>query len=204
MDQIESAYEWNAQRLTDMVMNECQLMERLHSINHYFFFDRGDFFSHFIDGCEELLEKFTSEVNIQKLESLLDMAIRTSSANSDPFKDDVSCELNRYGVQEQLTVTCLTKGALGPDAFTGGAQNSSTIASGINPMTNLGQAARNMKVHEAFTLDYKVRWPLTLILSKRAINKYQLIFRHLLQCKYVIKYLENVWLQHQQTKECGV
>lgn len=48
------------------------------------------------------------------------MAIRTSSVNSDPFKDDVSCELNSYGVGEQLTVTCLTRGALGPEAFSGG------------------------------------------------------------------------------------
>jgi len=29
-----------------------------------------------------------------------------------------------------------------------------------------------MKVYEAFTLDYKVRWPLTLVISKRSINKY--------------------------------
>ena len=61
-----------------------------------------------------------------------------------------------------------------------------------------------LKVHEAFTLDYKVRWPLTLIISKKAINKYQLIFRHLLQCKYAEKHLEQVWFQHQATKECDV
>jgi gamma-tubulin complex component 2 len=75
-------------------------MERLKSIHHYFFFDRGDFFSHFIEGCEELLEKLTPEVSIQKLESLLEMAVRTSSAQSDPFKDDLSCELNKYGVRD--------------------------------------------------------------------------------------------------------
>lgn len=69
-------------------------------MNHYFFFDRGDFFSHFVDGCEEILEKYTSEVKMEKLESYLEMAIRTSSANSDPFKDDVTCELNGYGVSE--------------------------------------------------------------------------------------------------------
>jgi hypothetical protein len=37
---------------------------------------------------------------MEKLESFLEMAIRTSSANSDPFKDDVSCELNAYGLIE--------------------------------------------------------------------------------------------------------
>jgi hypothetical protein len=67
------------------------------------------------------------------------MAIRTSSTQSDPFKDDVSCELNSYGVSEQLLVTCLTRGALGSEAFSGGSANINTaLASGANPMLNIG------------------------------------------------------------------
>ncbi len=120
MDSIERAYEWNAARLSNLVLQECQLLKRLQSINHYFFFDKGDFFSHFIDASEELLEKLTHEVKIEKLEALLEMSIRSSSCQSDPFKDDVFCELNSYGVSEQLLVTCLTRGALGADAFSGG------------------------------------------------------------------------------------
>jgi gamma-tubulin complex component 2 len=102
-------------------------------MNHYFFFDRGDFFTHFIDGCQDILEKFTSEVKTEKLklEPLLEMAIQTSSAASDPFKDDVSCELSDYGVAEQNLVTCLTKGALGPDAFSSSVVNQMEVQ---NPM----------------------------------------------------------------------
>ena len=40
-----------------MVMGECELVSRLDSMNHYFFFDRGDLFSHFYDGCGDVLEK---------------------------------------------------------------------------------------------------------------------------------------------------
>jgi gamma-tubulin complex component 2 len=61
--------------------------------------------------------------------------------------------------------------------------------------------AKSLKVHEAFTLDYRVKWPLTLILSFKSITKYQLIFRHLLFCKYVERNLEKAWLLHQSTKE---
>jgi cobalt-zinc-cadmium efflux system membrane fusion protein len=51
----------------------------------------------------------------------------------------------------------------------------------VNPNNlKVGQTSGTLKVHEAFTLDYRVKWPLTLIISKKAINKYQLIFRHLL------------------------
>lgn len=192
---IEKAYEWNSARLLEMIMEECQLLKRLESMNHYFFFDRGDLFSHFYDSCGEILEKQSSDVKIEKLESCLEMAIRTSSANSDPFKDDLTCELNGYGVSEQLFVTWITRGALGNKAFTGN----------VNPSNlKVGQTSGTLKVHEAFTLDYRVKWPLTLIISKKAINKYQLIFRHLLQCKYAEKYLENVWCSHQLFKECNV
>jgi gamma-tubulin complex component 2 len=97
---IERAYEWNSARLLEMIFGECELLNRLESINHYFFFDRGDLFSHFYDGCGDILEKQSSDVKIEKLESCLEMAIRTSSANSDPFKDDVTCELNGYGMSE--------------------------------------------------------------------------------------------------------
>ena len=62
--------------------------------------DRGDFISHFIDEREDILERFTSEIKLEKLESHLDACIRGSSANSDPFKEDVTCELNTYGLTE--------------------------------------------------------------------------------------------------------
>lgn len=99
-EHIEKAYEWNSARLLELIMGECQLVQRLESINNYFFFKRGDVFSHFIDGCEEILESFSSDVKMEKIESLLEMAVRTSSANSDPFKDDVTCVLNSYGLSE--------------------------------------------------------------------------------------------------------
>jgi len=53
-----------------------------------------------------------------------------------------------------------------------------------------------MKVYESLTLNYKVQWPLTLVVSKKALNKYQLIFRHLLFQKYVETSLEKAWGIH--------
>jgi gamma-tubulin complex component 2 len=61
-----------------------------------------------------------------------------------------------------------------------------------------------MKVYEALTLNYKVKWPLSLVISKKAINKYQLIFRHLLVQKYIETNLEKAWSVHQSTKECNI
>jgi gamma-tubulin complex component 2 len=53
-----------------------------------------------MDIAEEELEKQNKFVSIEKLESLLEMALRTSSANSDIFKDDVSADLENYTLLE--------------------------------------------------------------------------------------------------------
>jgi gamma-tubulin complex component 2 len=86
-------------------------------VKHYFFLDKGDFFLHFVEGSDEILESKTSNMTNEKLESYLEMAIRTSSANADPFKDDVSCSINVFGLIEQLFAIKNIKGALGQNAF---------------------------------------------------------------------------------------
>lgn len=116
------------------------------------------------------------------------MALRTSSANVDPFKDDLTCELNSYTLIEQLFAMQNIRGALGNGAYLLNKEGAKKhfFSAPVN----------NLKVIETFTLDYRVKWPLTLIISRRAITKYQLIFRHLFFCKYVEKSLANTWLLH--------
>lgn len=135
------------------------------------------------------------------MESYLEMAIRTSSANSDPFKDDVTCSLSPFGLIEQLIAIRNIRGALGQNAF-GLSQIGSQVNNNNKYEKQTGKS--NLKVIEAFTLEYKLKWPLTLILSHKSITKYSLIFRHLLNCKYVERTLESLWLLHQTTKEFKV
>ena len=42
---------------------------------------------------------------------------------------------------------------------------------------------------ESFCLTYRVRWPLSLVISKRQLTKYQLIFRHLFYIQHVCVYV---------------
>lgn len=60
------------------------------------------------------------------------------------------------------------------------------------------------KVIDAFTLDYKVQWPLALVVSCGALTKYQMIFRHLFFCKHVERRLCDAWRNHQTTKELSL
>lgn len=114
---IERAYEWSSKRLLDLFFEEEQILERFKSIKHYFFLDLGDFFVHFFDVAEDQLDQMTKHVSIEKMKSLLELSIRTSSANSDPFKDDLTCELNSYSLNEQIFAMQNIRGALGENAY---------------------------------------------------------------------------------------
>ncbi len=49
-------------------------------------------------------------------------------------------------------------------------------------------------------LDYQAKWPLSLVVSRRAVTKYQLLFRHLFLAKFVERRLHTAWAEQQSTK----
>jgi gamma-tubulin complex component 2 len=53
---------------------------------------------------------------------------------------------------------------------------------------------------ESFTLDYTVKWPLSLIISKKALTQYQILFRHLFYAKHVERQLCNLWMNNKESK----
>lgn len=52
---------------------------------------------------------------------------------------------------------------------------------------------------EAFTLDYTVKFPLSLVISRKTILRYQLLFRHLLQLKHAERVLAETWTEHTKS-----
>jgi len=190
IEPIEKAYSWAAQRLIEQVMVEEQLVLRLKSIKHYFFLDTGDFFVHLLDSIQDELEKKHMNIARERLESLLELSLRTSSANADPFKDDVSCAIQPYALREQIYAMQSATGD--PSVFTG-EQDTSPI-----------YKHHAYKGVETFVLDYEVKWPLTLILSLKSMTKYQIIFRHLFICKYAERQLGQTWLLQQSLKELNL
>ncbi|CAO3686335.1 unnamed protein product [Umbelopsis ramanniana] len=49
----------------------------------------------------------------------------------------------------------------------------------------------------ALTLDYTVTFPLSLIISRKALTKYQLIFRHHLYLRHTESLLSEAWTEHK-------
>ncbi|XP_060951053.1 gamma-tubulin complex component 2-like [Limanda limanda] len=182
-EQIEKAYNYASKVLLDFLMEEKELVSRLRSIKHYFLMDKGDFFVHFMDLTEEELKKPVDDIVPPRLEALLELALRMSTANTDPFKDDLKIDLMPHDVITQL----LRVLAIKPK------QERSII--------NADSTETGLSGLEAFSFDYIVKWPLSLIINRKALTKYQMLFRHIFYCKHVERLLCNVWISNKDFRK---
>ena len=194
MEKIETAYTFASRKLLDMLMDEEQLLARLKSIKHYFLLDQGDFINHFMDIAEDELAKNVNDISEQKLKSLLELALRTSIANHDPFKDDLKCDLEPYTLVKHIM------GIVGVSESKPGDLGKGTPAAASPSTRAASQTYANLVGLDLFTLSYQIKWPLSLVVSKKVLVKYQLIFRHLFHCKHVERQLCKTWQNHQSTK----
>jgi gamma-tubulin complex component 2 len=55
--------------------------------------DQSDFMVHFMDIAEDEMKKEQNSIKLNRLESLLELSLRITSANSDPYKDDLKVKL---------------------------------------------------------------------------------------------------------------
>jgi gamma-tubulin complex component 2 len=98
------------------------LPDRLRSLKHYFFLDRSDFFTHFLDLASHELKKSSKLISLTKLQSLLDLSLRLpgSVAAADPFKEDVKVQMNDMALTDWL-MRIVSVSGLGEDALISGA-----------------------------------------------------------------------------------
>ncbi|RKP11111.1 gamma-tubulin complex component protein, partial [Thamnocephalis sphaerospora] len=189
---IEAAYNHANRTLLQMLLTDHQLHARLRSIKRYFLLDQSDFLTHFLDLAGDELKKPRQEVSLTKLQSLLELVLRTSAvAASDPFKEELRAELSRDRLVDGL-LRVIGRTAEGAD------DDDVTFATNVLGNAAISEAGVSVPMAgiEAFSLDYRVSFPLSLIISRRAITKYQLLFRHLFQVKHVERLLCHVWQEH--------
>lgn len=177
VEAIEHACSFSSQALLSLLVEDHQLLERLRSIKRFFFLENGDFFVHFMDQAEDLLKRKSTDISVRKLENLLDLSLRMTSADSDPYKDNVSCTILSFSLVDQI---------LG-------------YATGHDSRTE-ERTANNLPGIETFSLTYQVDWPLSLIFNKASMNLYQILFRQLFFFKHVERRLCACWASHQQLK----
>ncbi|RTG81909.1 gamma-tubulin complex component 2 [Schistosoma bovis] len=90
LDKIDQAHLYASSLLLKLMLQQKDLKEHLKSVKRFFLLDQGDFIVHFMDAAAAELRKNSEIISQLRLNSLLELALRTSTANSDPFKDNLS------------------------------------------------------------------------------------------------------------------
>lgn len=236
---IDGAYRRASAALLGLFMGSpvdggLDLPGRLRSMRSFFFLGRADWFSHFMDTAGAELEQNANDKPLARLEGLLDLAVRASSAAADPYREDISCGMHSFPIEDACrrmarghvlqdydddaasvkssSLQGSEAGAApaasrptgaGGAAIPAGVPAATAAAAAAGGAAALGVAGDTTGVR-CFTLKYRTSWPLSIVFSRALLLKYQVIFRHLLYCRYVERKLVEVWVDHQYTKELGL
>lgn len=176
---ITDAYTFASKALLELIMDDHDLMGHLLSVKRYFLLQQGDFIVQFMDACEGELTNNVDDVIPMRLENLLELTLRLSSAKHDKYQDDLFTTLLPFDICTQMAKIIKSDGNVDDDM-----EDTSTL-----------------KGIECFTFGYNVHWPLSIVLNQMTISKYQLIFRQLFYCKHVENYLCRVWIANKNAKK---
>jgi gamma-tubulin complex component 2 len=190
LDNVNSAYAYANSSLFNLLLTTHALPERLRSLKHYFFLDRSDFFSYFLELGASELKKPARNVNIGKLQSLLDIVLRQpgSVAAEDPYKEDVKVEINDVGLTNWLMKVVTVTGLDQDAANTGSITNYLTPAT-TAPVTD----DTHITGFQSLVFDYAMPFPLSLVVSRVTLTRYQLLFRYLLSLRHLETNLVDSW-----------
>eukprot|EP00727_Mastigamoeba_balamuthi_P001036 m51a1_g1093 putative gamma-tubulin complex component 2 isoform x1 (765) ;mRNA; r:66278-69215 len=188
---VERACAAASARLLGLMFDKLQLRARLRSLKHFFLLDQGDFFVHFMDVAGSELRRAAADINVPRLNALLELALRTSPLDADPYKGALECDLLPCTLVTQLLSIIHVNG----DVVEVRAQQQ--LPPGILPA---GVRQSKMTGMEAMAFDYKVDFPLSLVISRVAIVKYQMILRFLLLLKHVERRLSATWVALSGTR----
>ncbi|KUI53859.1 Spindle pole body component alp4 [Cytospora mali] len=182
LENVNNAYSHANESLMQLLLTTHALPDRLRSLKHYFFLDPSDYFTHFLELSSSELRKPTQVVNIAKLQSLLDLVLRQpgSIVALDPFKEDVKVQMNEItlikSLQRVVNITGIEEGG------------------SLQPLKD--QPIESDKKANGFTslqLDYTVPFPVSLVVSRKTIWRYQALFRYLLSLRHLESQLSTAW-----------
>ncbi|KAJ6088823.1 hypothetical protein N7486_010084 [Penicillium sp. IBT 16267x] len=128
------------------------------------FLDRSDFFSYFLELSASELRKPARVVNEGKLQSLLDLVLR--QPGSIAAQDPF-----KEDVKVRMNKIGLTKWL----------------------MQVAADDEKDIVGFDALELDYTVPFPLSLVISRKTVLRYQLVFRHLLSLRHLETLLVTSW-----------
>ena len=151
-------------------LKQAQVLPVLTCFKRFFLMEQGDFFSLLFDSAREELSQ-GADRDFGRLEALLTVLLRqTQEAVLPAFLDGLSCTLLGEAVDVQVT----------------------RIHAGQHRHADFHDVS-SLQCVEVFSLDFTCTGPLAFVLTKRAVTKYQLLFRHLFRCKHAERVVGSAW-----------
>ncbi|KAK2460223.1 hypothetical protein APHAL10511_007758 [Amanita phalloides] len=201
---LEDAYSHANHTLLDLLLKDQQLVPRLRSLKRFFFLSQSFFFTHFLDLSHNELRRPSKSASVVKLQSLLELALNTDTHGEDLlYREDVKISLADTGLYDFLmkvvSVSGVTGGGLnGEDAGEGEANgHRAHHGQGQDDHRKEKEEKKGLIAIDALTLDYNVLFPLSLVISRKTVLRYQLLFRFLLHLKHVEQSLSAMWIEQK-------
>lgn len=183
---IKKAYYNASKTLLELLMNENDLMGHITSVKRYFLLQQGDLITQFMDASEEELAKNVDKVAPVRLDNLLQLIVRISSAKHDPYVEDLHCDLFTMDLATQMSKIHIA----GNNDYAHYGENSTDSTDNID-LSGL----------ECFVFQYNVQWPVSIVLNQWALSQYQMLFRLLFYCKHVERQLCKVWIENTRIRK---
>ena len=205
---IEDAYSHANRTLLQLLLKDQQLIRRLRSLKHYFFLSQSSFLTHLLDLSANELRKSSKSASVVKMQSLLDLALNSDQGEDTLFREDIRVTMAESGLYDFLLKVVTVSGVLKTEE--GGDEETKKEKEEKKPMLGLLILLSIYKPYfsnffscglaiDALAFDYNVKFPLSLVISRKTILRYQLLFRFLLHLKHVEQALSNMWIEQKTT-----
>lgn len=152
------------------------LVGHLSSLKNYFFQDRGDWLSDFLDAADELLYKSPVQVKAQSVRVLLQTAVTKACGKFDPYHAAIGCSFADTTFPQYIELSLRQAGQ---------------PARGSGRLSTMKVETR--RCIELLQLEVDLRWPITLVLDPLSLKHMNNVFRLLLWVKVCERSLQRWW-----------
>ena len=187
---IKRAYQRANAALLCLLKDDKDIIARLCSLKHYFFFAQSDFLQTFMDQSGHELRKMVDpfrvrETTLLRLQTQLDMALGSSDSVGflDPYREDLRVDLAKERAYDQLQRIADTKGVV------------EVAKLRAKQQAERQQHGTREVVMYLLQFDVQVQFPVSLVISKKNILRWQFIHRCLLLFKQLERALTEVWVE---------
>ncbi|KZV76883.1 hypothetical protein PENSPDRAFT_741190 [Peniophora sp. CONT] len=166
------------------------LLARLRALRRYLFLAHAPFLPHFLELAQSELRRPARAASIGRLQSLLELALNADAHGDDAeVKGDLKIVLAGSALTDFLIKIVQEKGDI---AHT----NDGAVSEAGGEK---GKEKEKLTALDALSLDFAVPFPLSLVVSRKTVLRYQLIFRFLLHLKSLEQSLSTMWLDHKSS-----